>query len=188
MRCRLLLLFVLPLFLSGCQGQSRQMQAVADFRTQLLQSGGCGFQATVEAQYDNYANEFVLQCAYHTADDTLSFSVLEPEPIASLSGTVGQNRKTVSFDDAALELELLADGRVAPVALPQLIAQSWAKGYILSAGQDREYTVAVFQNGYEDDTIKIETWFENGSPVYADVWYGEKCQAGIDLDSFYFQK
>lgn len=185
---RIIPLLVVMLLLSGCQSQSRQMQTVMDFRTQLLENGGCSFDATVEAQYTHYVNEFVLHCDYDASEDRTTFTVLEPELIETVTGTVGPERGTVRFTDTGLALELLADGQLAPVALPQILAQSWASGYIVSAGTDRDYTVAVFQNGYEDDKIKIETWFENGVPVYADVWYQGQCQAGVDLGSFYFQK
>lgn len=185
---RIFPLLLAVMLLCGCQNQSRQMQCVTEFRTQLLENGGCHFDAAVQAQYPQTVSEFVLACDYDAAADTTAFTVLEPELLDELSGTVGPERDAVQFADTALTLELLADGRLAPVALPQILAQSWASGYIVSAGADRDYTVAVFQNGYEDDTIKIETWFENGVPVYADVWYQGQCQAGVDLGSFNFQK
>lgn len=185
---RLIPLLLAIILLSGCGGQSRQMQTVMEFRTRLQENGGCAFDATAAAQYTNYTSEFKLQCRYDTETKQLRFSVLEPELIEQISGVVGQDRRTVTFDTVAMELELLADERIAPLALPQILAQSWDSGYIVSAGTDRDYTVAVFQNGYEDDTLKIETWFENGVPVYADVWYQGRCQAGVDIESFYFQK
>lgn len=174
--------------LGGCSGQSKQMQEVLAFRAMLLGGGGCSFQAEVEAQYDAYHSTFLLQCQYDAAADTLDFTVLEPESIAGITGQIAQDRRTLSFSDLALEMELLAEETVSPVALPQIISQSWAKSYIASAGTDRDYLVAVFQNGYEDDTIKIETWFEQGLPVWADVWYEGDCQASVRITEFTVQK
>lgn len=181
-------LLLLLSLLTGCVGRNRELQETMEFRTRLQEAGGCSFHATVQAQYESYADAFTLQCSYAAAADTLDFTVLAPTPIAGISGQVAGDRQTVTFTDTALALELLADQQVAPVALPQILAQSWAVSYIEAAGTDRTYTTAVFQNGYEDDTLKVETWFLDGVPVYADVWYQGKCQAGVEITAFAFQK
>lgn len=185
---RLVCLLLLMSLLSGCLQGGQTMQDTMDFRARLQEAGGCSFEATVQAQYEGYADSFALDCSYDAGTDNLEFTVLAPTPIAGIAGQVARDRRTVTFADTALELELLAGERIAPVALPQVLAQSWAGSYIASAGRDRDYTVAVFQNGYEDDTLQIECWFSDGVPVYADVWYQGRCQAGVEITDFSFQK
>lgn len=188
MRRILTVTFMMAFLLCGCGSGSESMDAAVSFRSQLLNTGGCTFQAEVEAQYESYSSTFLLECQYDAATGCLNFTVLQPEAIADISGSIAEDRRTVSFTDTVLEMELLASDKLSPVALPQILAQSWAESYIASVGNDRDYTVAVFQNGYEDDTLKVETWFENGVPVYADVWYQGNQEAGVTISAFCFQK
>ena len=179
-------ILALMLCLSGCGGQPESMNEALDFRAQLLNAGGCSFTAEVAAQYEQYASKFVLQCRYDTETRQTQFEVIAPETVAGITGTVSENRQTVRFDDVALELELLADNKLAPVALPSILAQSWAESYIVSAGSDQDYEAVVYQNGYDQDELKVETWYQYGLPVYTDLWYQGVNEAEVTLSDFKF--
>lgn len=175
------------LLLCGCSAKNQSIDTAMAFRSKLLNAEQCTFTAQVEAQYEEYACVFTLQCAYRPADDTLDFTVQAPETIAGISGSVLDDRQTVSFDDTTLQMQLLAGEKLAPVALPALLAQSWASSYIDSGGKDRDYEIILYQNGYEQDTLEVETWFAQGLPVYADVWYEGIHQAGVTVSNVQFQ-
>lgn len=181
------LLLALLLLLGGCAAPSAPMELATDFRAQLCNAGGCSFQAEITAEYETYHTTFTLQCGYDTQTQQLTFSLLAPASIQDISGCVSADRKTVNFDNVSLQMPLLAAQQLAPVALPQVLAQSWASAYIAAAGSEQDYYVILYQNGYEAEALQVETWFSDGKPVYAAVWYEDVSQAGVKISNFSFR-
>lgn len=177
-------LLALAVLLGSCTAPAACMEEATAFRAALCNAGGCSFQAEITADHGDYTTTFTLQCRYDTQSGALDFTVAAPDSISGIAGTVDTDRKTVTFAATALETPLLAAEKLAPVALPQVLGESWAGSYIAQAGSDHAYTVVLYQNGYEDDTLQVETWFSEGAPVYASIWYDGVGQAGVQISDF----
>ena len=180
---------LLCLCLVGCGDGSadRSMQQAVDFRTALMSAGGCVFQAEVSADFGEKLYEFTLQCDY-TPDDTATLTVTAPEMIAGIEATVSADGAKVTFDGTELDFGRLANGRVAPMALPWLLGRAWSSEYISSAGKDGETTVVTCLMGYGDEEITVDTWLDKKSvPIRCDVSCdGMRCLA-VTISDFRYK-
>ena len=72
MRRLLAVLMLLPLLLlAGCGKEEEQTQQALDFRTRLLEAGGCAFDADVQVSYGETAARFSMRCAYSALHSSL---------------------------------------------------------------------------------------------------------------------
>ena len=173
---KLLVLLCCMLLLTGCAGKREPVQSALDLRTKLMESGGCSFDSDIIAHYEDRAYQFSLCCQY--ADGKTTLTVTAPEEIAGITAYVERGQTQLEFDDTILELGELANGYVSPVAAPWLLVQCWLEEYIAYAGPDGEAERVTYLQGYNDAELSVDTWLQDGTPVYAEVTHdGVRCLA-----------
>ena len=167
----------------GKTEHSPAMKEALTFRTSLMESGGCQFQAKVLADYGDRVYEFELSCSYD-AEKGASVTVLSPEEIAGIGAEISSEGGQITFEDLHLELGQMAGGHVSPVALPWTLGSSWTGAYIESAAQDDQLVLVTFLLGYDDEEVMVETWLDvNGVPIRCDLSYsGARCLAAEITD------
>ena len=160
MRRILWVLVLLCLLFTACGSQKidDRMQSAIDFRTTLMQNGGCSFMARVNADYGERVYEFTMQCQYF-ADREAHLTIIEPEMISGITAVVRQDGATVEFHDIELDFGTMANGRIAPMTLPWLLGKAWSSEYIQSAGKDGDGSLVTYLMGYADEELVVETWF-----------------------------
>lgn len=161
------------------------MQNAMALRTALLERG-CSFTAEISAHLDDGTAEFTLDCTC-APDGTASLCVTDPDSVAGITATVQPGARTASFNDVALDFGLLADGQLAPLAIPQLLYSCWTQEYLREAGKDGERISAVYLSGWGDRELTVEQWLEaDGTPVHADLWFGTRNAAEVQIRDFAF--
>ena len=169
--------------LCGCGRQNRAMQTALELRTALLERG-CSFTAEIEAHLADGTAEFTLSCVC-TPDGTTELEVRLPESVAGITAKVQPDGQNVRFDDVGLDFGLLADGQLAPMAIPQLLYRCWTEEYIREAGKDKDSYSAVYLSGYGDRELAVEQWLSaDGTPLYADLWFGIENAASVTIRDF----
>ena len=169
--------------LCGCSGENRAMKAAMELRTQLLERG-CRFTAEIEAHPDDGTAAFTLSCACDPAGN-VTLEVTAPESIAGITATVEPGARQARFEDVALDFGLLANGQLAPMAIPQLLYGAWTGEYIREAGADGDRLTAVYLSGWGDRELVIEQWLgPDAAPVYADLWCGARNAASVKISDF----
>ena len=86
-------------------------------------------------------------------------AVTAPETIAGITAHVKDSTADVSFDNTQLGLGSLANGRLAPLAAPYVLGQSWAGAYIDSTGTEDGLLRATYRLGYDKQELVVDTWF-----------------------------
>lgn len=173
MRWKKLLIGLLCLMLSGC-GKQDPAQEALEFRTALMEMGGCSFSAQVRAEDGEQVYEFTLRCVWENG--TAQLEVLEPESIAGIRATVAAGSTSLEFDGAVLDFGNLAGGQLSPVAAPWLLVCCWQNEYIAWSGADGQQRRVTYLRGYEDEELTVDTWFSEQIPVYAELsWNGRRC-------------
>lgn len=174
------------LMLSGCGKESGDREQAISFRTALMEAGGCSFSSVICADYGDRVYEFGVQCHF-TVEDGAVLTVTSPEEIAGITAQVSEEGAGLSFEDVQLEFGQMANGHVAPMALPWLLGSGWTGAYLESAVEDGEYLRVTFLMGYEEDQITLVTWLdENSLPVQCEVIYdGSRCLTAA-IDEFQF--
>lgn len=165
------LLLGLSLLCVGCQTGDSTMQEAVAFRAALVQADGGSFRAEVTAEFDQRTETFLLDCAGSVADATLELCVLAPETIADIQAKVTDSGASIVFDAMAVDFGLLANGQVSPVAAPALVFHCWHSGYISAAGTEDGLHRVSYEDFFDEMSLNVDTWFENGIPIYAEVCY-----------------
>lgn len=178
--------FFLIFLLTGCGASAKEhAQKAMDFRTALMESGGCGFTAQVTADYGDYVYVFTMDCQADREKTRLH--VTQPQELAGIGLTVEQNGRKITFDDMELEFGALGSGLVSPVTAPWLLTQCWVGEYIAFTGADDDLNRVTYLRGYDDEELTVDTWFDGRNvPVYAEVSLDDVRCLTIRLTDFRF--
>jgi len=175
---------ILCLLLAGCSGKTQEVEPAMQLRDSLLRSNGCEFNAKITADYIDTVYAFSLKC---TVDSTgrVSFTVLQPESIAGISGSVSAVGGSLSFDKEVLGFSLMAQGQLSPVSAPWLMIKSVRSGYISACTKEESGYMIKLDDSYEEDPIQLEVIVDdNHTPVRCDIfWEGRRCLS-IEVESF----
>jgi hypothetical protein len=179
-----LTIILLCLFLCGCTKTEGAMDAGLALRSDLLSASGCTLDATVTADYGNKTYTFAMGCEFD-AHGNLSFIVQSPQTIADISGTVGSQGGALTFDDIALSFPLLADEQLSPVSAPWIFMKTLRSGFITSAGMDDGKTRLIIDETYEDKTLTVHVWLDEGSkPVQAELYWDGRRILTLEVTNF----
>lgn len=176
--------FLFFFLLSGCTGQNKALEQGLRLRTQLLRNSGCSFDADITADYGDTLRVFSLQCQ---ADErgSIQFSVLKPDSIAGIAGTVDGEDGTLSFESTTLHFPLLADEQVTPVSAPWLLMKTLRSGYITSAGSDGDSLRLRIDDSYQDDALHLDIWLNAESvPTKAEILFRERKILSLNVKNF----
>lgn len=179
------LALILALFLTGCGVGASELDEAMAIREKLLKASGCSFDAAVTADYGDKIFGFRLRCQGDGAGN-LTFTVLEPESIAGISGTVSGSSGALTFDGTALSFPLMADGQVTPVTAPWLFLKTLRGGYITSAGREGESLRMAIGDSYQDDALHLDIWAEEGTPTRGEILYDGRKILSVDVADFQF--
>lgn len=174
------LVLVLALLFTGC-GSAKDPGM--ELRQQLLE-GSCAFEAEITADYGDTLSQFTLSCQ---GDDrgNVTFSVLSPESIQGITGTVAAGKGALTFDGTALSFPLLADGQLSPVSAPWLLLRVLRGGNLLSQGTEGRLTRLTYRDGYREEDLLADIWLtEEGLPTRAEFLHRGRKILSINLTSF----
>lgn len=178
-------LVFLALILTGCMGSSEELDTAMQLRAKLLTTG-CSFDTTVTADYGDKIYDFTMQCEADL-DGNLSFSVLEPETIAGITGTVSQDGGKLTFDDTALCFDTMADDLITPVSAPWVLVNTLRSGYVTACGNDGGSIRVSIDDSYEDDALHLDIWLdEGGYPDRAEILWKDRRILTLEIENFAF--
>ena len=181
-------MMTLCLLLTACGGTGGEAGDAADARMPYRNMAGCVMEAEVSCTQDGAAWEATLRCDYVPEGET-TVEVLAPETIAGITAHVKDSAADVSFDDTQLGLGSLANGRLAPLAAPYVLGQSWAGAYIDSTGTEDGLLRATYRLGYDKQELVVDTWFteEPFTPQYAEISADGRMVLSIRISNFAMQ-
>lgn len=182
---RILSLLLAVLLLTGCKGADDEMDRAMALRSKML-ARGVSFEAVITADYGDKLHSFSLACQTD-AQGNLTFSVLQPEVIAGITGRLTAAGGKLTFDAAALAFPLLADGQLTPVAAPWILIKTLRSGYLTSCGGDGEYLRLAIDDSYEEDALHLDIWLGSEDlPVRGEVlWQGRRILS-LEIKNFTF--
>ena len=179
------ILLLIVLF-TGCSSAGNYLQRGVDLRERLLQGNGCSFKTEITADYGDKTYCFTMQCSADTSGNIM-FSVLEPESIAGITGTLCASGGQLTFDDTALAFEMLAEGEVSPVSAPWILIHALQGGYLSSCGMEGDSLRLTIDDSYEQDALQLDIWLDSDDlPDRAEIlWQGRRVLS-LDVDDFTF--
>ena len=177
-----LLVLLSVLLLSGCGRGDDGMERSMHLRTELL-SKGCSFDAHVTADYGNKTYTFSAGCQADQKGN-ISFRVTKPESIAGISGRVEAEGGKMVFDEAVLAFDLKAEGLPSPVSAPWVMMKALRGGYVRSCGQEDGMIRLRIDDSFENDALHLDVWLQDGYPIRADIFEGNKRIMAMEIGSF----
>ena len=172
---RLLSIFLFLFIFTGCSSSDKNMDRAIEFRQKLLQRSGCRFDCNLTADYGDILYQFSLNCE---ADDkgNITFTVLSPESISGITGTISASGGKIKFDDTILGFPILSEDLPTPLSAPWLFMTGLRSGYIRTSDIEDGKLALTIADTYEDDPIIMNVQFdEQESPAFCEfIWNGRR--------------
>ena len=183
---KVLTFLCMMLLLSGCKLENRELDRMMTFRASLLAGMGCHFQTVITADYGEELYSFTLDC-HGDEQGNLRFTVVEPESISGISGTISGDGGKLSFEnETALAFDPITDGQVTPVTAPWLLVKTLRGGYVKSCGTEENMMRVSIDDSYQENALRLDVWFSGEDiPDHAEILW--KNRRILSLDVKYFE-
>lgn len=177
-------LLALVFLLTGCSGKKDEIERGMELRARLLRAETCSFDAVVTADYGTAVYEFGMACETDERGDFL-FEVTAPETISGITGGITREGGKLTFTDAALQFDLMADDQVTPVAAPWILLKTLREGFLTAAGMEGELLRLTIDDSYEDDALQLDAWLdEENQPIRGEILYDGRRILTIAITNF----
>jgi hypothetical protein len=150
---RIFLVVLVLLILTGCEHDD-EWSNVLQILERLLKASGCSFSAHITADYGQIIHTFSMHCEVDR-NGTLAFTVVQPDTIAGITGTVSSEGGKLTFDDHVLAFELMAEGRLSPVSAPWIMIHALRGGYMKSYSRTDEGLRIEVNDSYQEDALQL---------------------------------
>lgn len=178
------MLALLLVFLTGCADASKEMERGMKLRSDLLKASACRFDAEITADYGDKVYTFSMNCQGDPLGN-MTFTVTAPETIADITGSISDTGGKLTFDDTALQFDLMADDQVTPVSAPWILLKTLRSGYITSAGMEDDLLRLTIDDSYEDDALHLDIWLnDENQPTKAEILYDGRSILSLAVTNF----
>lgn len=169
------IVLVFSVFFGGCSPEEQMIDRGISLRQNLLDGNGCEFVAGITADFGEGQYCFSLACKAD-GNGTFSFTVVSPEGISGIQGTVDDSSGKLTFDDTVLAFPLLAEGEIAPAVAPWLFWKSLLGGYLRSCGEDEDGLRLTIDDSFQGENLQVDVWLDKeDAPFYAEIfWEGRR--------------
>ena len=170
--------------LTGCSAGTKEIDRAMALRSKLLQAETVSFDAEVTADYGDALYIFGMRCQGDT-EGNVAFEVTAPETLSGISGTVGEEGGSLTFEDTALSIRLLTEDQLNPVSAPWIFLQTLRSGYLTSAGWEGDELRLTINDSYEEDALQLDIWLGEGDlPQRAEILYDGKKILSLAVENF----
>ena len=178
------LLACILIVLSGCSSKDTELERGMALRSKLLSAESVTFSAEIQADYGDRLHSFSLDCAADALGN-LSFTVETPETISGITGRVSREGGELTFDDAALQFDLMADDQLSPVSAPWILMKTLRGGFLTSACTEDNQIRLTIDDSYEDDALQLDIWLDGDDlPARAEILYDGRKILSLHISNF----
>lgn len=178
---------VLPLLLllfTGCSGASKEIERGMALRANLLKASSCTFDTEITADYGDALYSFSMSCEAD-ARGSVAFTVTAPQTISGITGEISGDGGRLTFDDTALQFDLMADGQVTPVSAPWILMRTLRGGCLTSAGTEGDLLRLSIDDSYADDALNLDIWLDAGNvPVRGEILFDGRRILSLTVTNF----
>lgn len=178
------LCLALALLLCGCGAEKdiSGAQTALDFRKAMLE-GTCAFEMVLAASYDEEVYAFTVQ-GKSRAEEGTDMTITAPEILQGLCAHVDEDGAKIVFEDTEAGFGPLGALAFSPMAAPQKISAAWREGHIEYTGREDGMLRVSYLLGYGEQALGVDTWFEAGIPIRAELSCDGVCFLQAEFLSF----
>ena len=172
------------LLMAGCSGSHKDLDRAAKLRSDLLNAEECAFHGEITADDGSDVFSFEVDC---TADreGTVRFLINAPQTIAGIGGSLSHHGGELSFQDTVLQIGMLADDRVTPVAAPWIFIKTLRSGSVTAACREGDLLRLTIRDGYEEGALQGDLWIDSADrPVMGEFLYEGKRILSLKITDF----
>ena len=170
--------------LTGCTGKRDELDRAMKLRANLLGCLECSFDVIITADYGDELHKFAMNCQTGGRGD-VRFTVLQPESIAGITGSISSGEGKLTFDDVALQFPLLADGQITPISGPWILMKTLLGGYLTAVSEEEDLLHLTINDSYEEDALQMEIWLNSeNAPVCAEILYDGRRIVTMNVENF----
>ena len=182
---KLLFPLCLLFLLCGCQKEPEELTRAMALRETILKSEGCGFTCHITADDGDAIHKFSVSCR-GDSQGNISFTVIKPENIEGITGTIQDDGGRLTYTDTALHFSLLRDGQLSPVSAPWIFLRTLREGYLMNAGKEGEQIHVGIRDSYEENALQGDLWLGAGDlPEKAEFLYGNRKILTLQIEDFH---
>lgn len=175
---------LLFLLLSGCSQQPDELETGMELRSKLLQASKCSFVADITADYGDKVHSFSMDCIVDSQGD-LTFTVIKPDTISGISGTVNGKGGDFTFDEKVLHFELMAEDTLSPISAPWILMKTLRSGYIASACTENSMIRLSVDDSFDEDPLRLDIWLNAwNTPERADILHDGRRILSVSVADF----
>lgn len=181
---RLIGLFLFFAMLTGCTSDRKGISDGLKLRQQLSTGDRYIFTAEITADYGDRIYTFIMDCGFDSSGN-VEFSLVQPESIQGISGSVSQTGGKLLFEDTVLLFEPLTQGQVTPVIGPWLMVKAILSGYIngVSEGNGNKELIIDDTFGTEKFRVIVQL-LEDDFPCSCEIYWQNRRILTIKLSNF----
>ncbi len=182
---RILPLLLVIFLLCGCADTGQSMDRAMGLRGKIQQKG-VSFDTVLTADYGDKVYTFTMTCQ-GDAQGNLQFTVIEPQSIAGISGTVSKGNGNLTFDDQVLAFDILADGLISPVSGPWVMLETLRSGYLTSCSREGELLRVAIDDSYAEKALHLDIWLDGtDAPKRCEIFWQGRRLLSMDVKNFTF--
>lgn len=180
---RIFAVLLAALMLTGCGFDNPGLDRAMKLRADLL-AAECSFDAVITADYGDKIYTFTLRCLGDSSGN-LAFEVTRPESIAGITGKISDDGGYLTFDNAALAFELLADNQISPVSAPWVLLRTLRSGYVTACSEEGDGLRLSVDDSYKEDALHLDIRLDGSDiPVRAEILWNGRRIITIDVENF----
>ena len=169
---------------SGCSKTPKEMEIGMELRSKLLQAKTCSFDAEITADYGDRIHIFTMDCMADR-NGNIIFTVTKPESISGIQGTLGGEGGKLTFDDTALQFDLLAEDQLSPVSAPWIFIRTLRSGYITSVCREDGKIRLSIDESFHEDPLHLDIWLNSDHiPDHADILFEGRRILSVNVRNF----
>ena len=172
---RVSFILLLTLILSGCKNGADGMDGAIQLRYRIMNAPKTSVRCLISADYGQEVYAFQMDCNFDSAGN-MQFTVLAPESISDISGTIDAQQANIIFDDQVLAFPLMADGYISPISSPWFFMKTLRSGYIESCVAYEDGYCITAKDSFEDKPLQLEIYTDKEfKPYHTDfLWNGRR--------------
>lgn len=183
MKRGLILILIMCVF-CGCSNGSTSIDRAIALRNNVSDGKPCKFDAVVIADYLDRTYGFEMQCETAVNGNT-TFTVVQPDTISGISGTISDDGGAITFDDNVLAFEPIIDGNISPVATPWLFLKTLRGGYIKACSTDSSGLYIQIDDSYAGKPVLLEIWTDGDDlPQHVEISWDGRRILSMDVENF----
>ena len=186
MRLKMAVFLTFIFLLTGCSSTDSGIEHAQALRSKLRSGNGCSFIAHITADYGETLYNFSLSCQADK-NGNVSFTVLEPNSINGITGTITGQGGKLTFDDKAVAFEMIADGQITPVAAPWILIMTLHGGYINGCTATDNGYLLIIDDSYRDDSLRLNIQIgKDYQPCRAEIYWQNRRVLTMTVENFSF--